>query len=480
MNITRTLLLTAAAGTMTLAGSRVDASDLTPAVANNLTGTLRIQQSIPCDDDVDQTTPVIGGRIELSPAEGIDAGGGKTFALGRVDVSFGAFSIHRSCLTASETRNYTELGVQLSRSVLFTAQPSAPGAFTMTIPKSDVTFYSAAIVNGQLQTVFERPFEDVTGSIDLNTGAVRMHVVVKNRVHFEGICVLGVCAIDTDRDGFLTAEIAGTLAFPDADGDGVPDRNDNCKFVANPDQTPVATPTITAPPSLTMTSCVGFRPGGAIAADVCDGGPVAVTNDAPSVFSTGANTVTWTARDSKNRTATATQTITIVDSTTPTFTFVPLDISANNCGPVDLGLATATDDCAGTPTITNDSPGYFYVGTTVVTWKATDASGNFSTATQKVTVVDTVPPTVSCTATNPVGTSFIVTGSDACGAPVLTLGSYVIASGEQIKIQETGQSGVQLINDVSSDNLRHFQVGKGQGVIVAKDGSGNVSTAVCR
>jgi hypothetical protein len=96
-----------------------------------------------------------------------------------------------------------------------------------------------------------------------------------------------------------------------------------------------------------------------------------------------------------------------------------------------------------------------------------------------VTVVDLVPPTVACTPGSPLGTSFAVTGFDACGPPVLTLGSYVIANGERIKIEETGQPGVRLQNVVGSDGIRKFLVGKGQGVILATDGSGNTSTAAC-
>ena len=78
------------------------------------------------------------------------------------------------------------------------------------------------------------------------------------------------------------------------------------------------------------------------------------------------------------------------------------------------------------------------------------------------------------------GSSFQASAIDACGATTIRLGSYVIANGEVIKIDETGQSGVQQVNDVSSDGVRHFHVGKGEGVIVATDGSGNVASAVCR
>ena len=74
----------------------------------------------------------------------------------------------------------------------------------------------------------------------------------------------------------------------------------------------------------------------------------------------------------------------------------------------------------------------------------------------------------------------MVTAFDSCPAPIIRLGSFVIAKGETIKINRTGQPGVRLLNDVSSDNLRHFQVGKGEAVITATDPSGNVGTALCR
>ena len=74
-----------------------------------------------------------------------------------------------------------------------------------------------------------------------------MKVVVETRVHFQGGCLGDLCIINEDDDGVLTATISGDIALPDTDGDGIPDGRDNCPFVANPDQKPVATPVITAP-----------------------------------------------------------------------------------------------------------------------------------------------------------------------------------------------------------------------------------------
>ena len=152
----------------------------------------------------------------------------------------------------------------------------------------------------------------------------------------------------------------------------------------------------------------------------------------------------------------------------------------NNCGPANLGLPTATDDCGGSPTFTNDAPPYFYVGPTVVTWTATDISGNHATATQTVTVTDTVPPDVSCAPVwNDDNGFFQVSSSDACGAPTIRIGSYVLANGETIKIEEVGKSGVRLVDVIGPNHIKHFHVGRGEAIVTATDGSGNVASATC-
>ena len=120
--------------------------------------------------------------------------------------------------------------------------------------------------------------------------------------------------------------------------------------------------------------------------------PMTITNDAPANgFPLGTTSVTWTATDSDSMTVTATQRVTVVDTTAPQFT-APANVTANQ-GPalgdtmVDLGTATATDIADLNPVVSNDAPANgFPVGTTTVTWTAMDTSGNTITATQDVTV----------------------------------------------------------------------------------------------
>jgi len=476
------LFITFAAAGSTASAAAARASDLTPAVVTNLTGSLHIQQGVPCGNDVDVVRPVVRGRLELTPADGLAVTGGRSFALTRVEIGFEGFSVHRDCLGIGQTRTYNELDVQLGRTASFVAVPSSagPDIFDVTIAKDKLLLYQTDTMNGALEAAYLNPSADATGAIDLAHGLVELHVVVATSVHFQAGCVGSRCVIDETKPGLMTADVVGTIAFPDADHDGVADRADNCRFVANPDQTAVPTPTIAAPGALTFASCADHDIGAATGTDVCDGGPVTVTNDAPATFNTGANPVTWTAADTHGRTATATQTITIVDTTTPTFTFVPLDVSAGDCGAVSLGAATAADDCAGTPAVTNDAPATFGVGTTVVTWTATDASGNAATATQRVVVTDAVPPAAACEPVNPIGHEFRVSSGDACGTATISLGSYGLANGERIKVHETGQPGVRFVGVAGPDSIRHFHVGQGQAVITAVDPSGNVTTAVCR
>jgi len=75
---------------------------------------------------------------------------------------------------------------------------------------------------------------------------------------------------------------------------------------------------------------------------------------------------------------------------TPPVISAPADIKAisfdGNPAPVPLGQPTTFDD-RGAVIVTNDAPATFPLGTTTVTWIATDSSENISTATQLIVVV---------------------------------------------------------------------------------------------
>ena len=86
---------------------------------------------------------------------------------------------------------------------------------------------------------------------------------------------------------------------------------------------------------------------------------------------------------------------------------------------VALGTPQTSDNNA-VASVTHDAPAQFPVGTTTVTWTATDASGNSATATQLVTVNDVEDPTISAPAA-----AVVSSDAGACYATSVALGSPV-------------------------------------------------------
>jgi hypothetical protein len=193
-------------------------------------------------------------------------------------------------------------------------------------------------------------------------------------------------------------------------------------------------PSIAAPAAVTAST----NPGQCTASEVALGRPVAgdncagaqVTNDAPAVFPKGLTLVTWTATDASGNVATATQAVTVIDTTTPTAVAQNVTVHLDAAGTARLTAAQVNNgsaDACGIATVTI-SPSTFTcsnVGLNTVTLTVTDTDGNVGTATAQATVVDDVAPTVS---TRPVTVYLNAAGqatltasqvnngcSDACG-----------------------------------------------------------------
>jgi hypothetical protein len=233
-------------------------------------------------------------------------------------------------------------------------------------------------------------------------------------------------------------------------------------------ESPNITPTIDAPASLTLntgpgaTSCglvVGNATlGTATASDNCPG--VVVTRSgvpAGNNFPVGTTTITYRATDRVGNFAEDTQTVTIVDNTVPVVTppgpvtlYTGPNATACSVTVSDLdgtfGTGSATDNCPGVGAVSRSgvpSGGVFPVGTTTLTYSATDAHGNTGSATQVVTVIDNTQPVISCPAnitieptcpTGAIATYATPTATDNCAVQSVTRNAGSLASGSVFPI----------------------------------------------
>jgi PKD repeat protein len=185
-----------------------------------------------------------------------------------------------------------------------------------------------------------------------------------------------------------------TVTLTVTDNDGATDSTSSSVIVSEPPVPDTEEPSLTAPADVTVeatgvTTTVDL--GSPIVSDNEDPNPV-VSNNAPAAFDVGTTTVIWTATDASGNSATATQTVTVNDTTAPTIT-APADVSVESSDPiaVALGTPTVSDLADPNPTVTHDAPALFPLGTTTVTWMVSDKYGNSASDTQDVTVSVPVP-----------------------------------------------------------------------------------------
>jgi serine protease len=129
-----------------------------------------------------------------------------------------------------------------------------------------------------------------------------------------------------------------------------------------------------------------------------------------------------------------------------------------------LNGASATDNVDPNPVITNDAPAFFNVGTTTVTFTATDACGNSASCTADVQVVDTLPPVIYCPADTTV----------ECSAFGGTAKSEFTAWLDQASAGDLCDGPLTVTNDAPT----LFPVGTTTVTFTAVDNSGN--TAICQ
>ena len=180
----------------------------------------------------------------------------------------------------------------------------------------------------------------------------------------------------------------------------------NANFIVN------APPVITCPSNIVKATDPGVCTAVTnFVATATDTDPVTVTCTPPSgtAFPKGTTTVQCTATDSVGATDTCSFTVTVNDMENPVIT-CPADITLGNdpglcSATVNPGTATATDNCGVATIVGTRSDGQplnapYPVGTTNITWKATDTSSNMATCTQTIIVNDVEAPVITASVVN--------------------------------------------------------------------------------
>jgi hypothetical protein len=176
---------------------------------------------------------------------------------------------------------------------------------------------------------------------------------------------------------------------------------------------------------------------------------------------------TWTATDACGNHSSASQTITVVDTTAPVISSLPAPSTIECPASPSFATPTATDAC-GTATLTfvdATTPGTC-AGTKIVkrTWTATDACGNHSSASQTITVVDTTPPvltvpgnlTFEC-GTTP-GSYGTATATDNCSTPTVSYSDVTTnGCGSTYGVIRTWTATDSCGNTVSKNQIITFQ-----------------------
>ncbi len=277
-------------------------------------------------------------------------------------------------------------------------------------------------------------------------------------------------------------------------------------------------PTIDCPANMTTSTDAGqcsatVNPGTATAADNCGAPTVSgQRSDGQALnapYPKGMTTITWTATDDAGNSSSCTQTITVNDTENPAIT-CPANISTNTdagvcSASVDPGTPTATDNCPGTTVSGSRSDGQaltapYPKGTTTITWTATDASGNHSSCTQTITVVDNQPPVIVFNGQTPSMwppnhkyqtfqvTNFVTSVTDNCDS--ISVSSVVITKVTSDEI-ENGNGDGNTMNDIviaancKSVQLRSEREGNGNGRVYTiffsvTDAAGNTGSGTTK
>jgi hypothetical protein len=207
---------------------------------------------------------------------------------------------------------------------------------------------------------------------------------------------------------------------------------------------------------------------GASALDACAGIMTVNTNGVVNVNTVGIYSLTYIATDPSGNSATNSRTVNVVDTTPPTISYYFTNLILNagaNCQ-ATLPDLTRTNyilalDLSGSVTVTQSLPvgAILSKGTNLVTLTAFDASGNLSSVTGAVFVVDVTPPVLVAPAT-----VMVSTAPGQCSATNVPLGAPTVSDNCQLA-------------SVTNNAPQSYGVGTNLVTWTASDADGNTTNA---
>lgn len=245
----------------------------------------------------------------------------------------------------------------------------------------------------------------------------------------------------------------------------------------NPCANDVTPPVLTCPSNLTVgmdngqcDAVVYFPIPQAI--DNCSGATVTQTDgtglSSGSVFPAGTTTLSYSATDASGNTSTCSFTVTVLDQQDPDLpclTNIVVNSDPGACGAVvNFTAPVATDNCAGVSTVQVDglpSGSLFPVGSTLMSFVATDAAGNQDSCTFQVVVEDNQVPVLNCPANISANTD-----PGVCGA--------VVTFNPPTVIDNCSNTSIFQVDGLASGSV--FPVGTTQVSYLVYDGSGNIDS----
>lgn len=247
------------------------------------------------------------------------------------------------------------------------------------------------------------------------------------------------------------------------------------------------------------------------ATDNCDSSlTITQSPAAGTMVGLGPHTVTVSTTDDAGNTGSDTVVFTVNDTTAPVIVCPANKVQGTDAGScsavVNPGQPTTTDNCDSSVTITStrsdgqpmNSP--YPRGTTTITWRATDDSGNYSECTQTVTVFDDDAPTFTFTGTQSMWppnhkyqtfttANLVASVQDNCDGSI-PVSSVVITKVTSDEI-ENGNGDGNTMNDIviaancKSVQLRSEREGSGNGRVYTiffsvTDAAGNMGTGTTK